>query len=186
MKMFTALLMIVIASAAAFGQKSAEAIKEQLRDLKADSAVTVTYDAASDATKVMAIGPNAADADAKAANIQAMNFGMAFTFSGKVLAPSPEVINLTFWVMSKKPRFGGVATKWIAAINGHSLDLGEARYAAKPNDNMEYLNFKIQRSDLGKLVTGKSVNYTLGTAKFTFTPDQMKVLNAMYAVSSTN
>ncbi|MBK7391783.1 MAG: hypothetical protein IPI64_00600 [Chloracidobacterium sp.] len=176
----TFLLIFLALSAAA--QKTNEDIQKQIKSLKAEKQITLTFDGGS--TKIMAIADNFADSEAKSAGIQAMNFGMAFNYAGKDLAAPPETINFTFWVMSKKPKFGD-AHAWKATIGTETLDLGDARYAAKTNENMEYLNFKLTRDDLAKIAnsTGK---IALGTANFTFTASQLTLLRNIIAVSDSH
>ncbi len=162
-------------------QKSNDAIVKQLKSLKADKAITVNYDAASNATKIMVIGDNFASGESKAAGIQAMNFGMAYFYPGQELKASPETINFTFWVLSKKPQFAA-ANAWTVDLPDAKLDLGNSRYASKPRENMEYLNFKLTRDDLKK-ITGGGSKFHLGTSVFTFTDLQLSTLKALIAIS---
>lgn len=173
----TFVLLFLALSASA--QKTNDAIQKQIKSLKADKQITLTFDGGS--TKIMAIGDNFADAEAKAAGIQAMNFGIAYFYPGKELTTPPETINFTFWVMSKKPKFAD-AHAWKATIGTETLDLGDARYVAKSGENMEYLNFKLKREDLVKIAnsTGK---ITIGTSNFTFTASQLTLLKNIIAVS---
>lgn len=163
----------------ATAQKSNDAIQKQIKSLRADKQITLTFDGGS--TKIMAIADNFADSEAKSTGIQAMNFGMAFNYAGKDLAAPPETINFTFWVMSKKPKFAD-AHAWKATIGTETLDLGDARYVAKSGENMEYLNFKLKRDDLTKIAnsTGK---ITIGITNFTFTASQLTLLKNIIAVS---
>ncbi len=175
-------LLITVALVSAItisAQRSNDAIQKQIKSLKADKQITLTFDGGS--TKIMAIADNFADSEAKTAGVQAMNFGIAFFYAGKDLATPPATINFTFWVMSKKPKFAD-AHAWKATIGTETLDLGDARYVAKSGENMEYLNFKLKREDLAKIAnsTGK---ITLGTASFTFTASQLTLLKNMIAVS---
>jgi len=159
-------------------QKTNDAIQEQIKSLKADKQITLSYDSAANASKVMAAAGNFADGDAKKAGIQAMNFGMAFFYAGRSLTASPDPINLTFWVLAKKPQFA-LSHKWTMA----GVELGEARYAAKAGEDMEYLNFKVVRSDLAK-VAASDGKFKLGEANFTFTSEQLQLMRSILAVSN--
>ncbi len=174
--------LILLAALSISAQKTNDAINSQLKSLKADKQITLSYDSSANATKLMVIADNFADAEAKKAGIQAMNFGMAFFYPGKALAAPPETINFTFWVMSKKPQFAG-AHAWKATVGTETLDLGDSRYAPKPSDNMEYLNFKITRADLAKIAAGTNVKFKLGNADFTFTAAHLAIFKSLIAVT---
>src|SRR5882724_7616967 len=116
--------------AAAFtisAQKTNDAIQKQMKSLKADKQIVLTYDKASNQSKIMATADSFGAWESKKAGIQAMNFGMAFFYTGQSLAVTPDTINLTFWVLTKKPAFAS-AHGWTMS----PLNLGDARYAAKP------------------------------------------------------
>ena len=68
---------------------------------------------------------------------------------------------LTFWVLTKKPRFAENHNLLVTGESGR-LDLGAARYAAKPRENMEYLNFEISREDLAKIAQDAAGRFSLG------------------------
>ena len=177
------LISLILAAALSISaQRSNEAINSQIKSLKADKQITLSYDSSDNTTKIMVIGDNVADTEAKAAGIQAMNFGMAFYYPGKALAAAPETINLTFWVLSKKPKFA-VAHTWKTNLGTEILDLGDARYSPKASENMEYLNFKITRSDLAKIAAGSNVKFQLGNAAFTFTPSQLSTFKSLIAIT---
>lgn len=162
-------------------QKSNDAIAAQIKSLKADKTITLTYDAPSNTSKIMVRADNFLDSEANKAGIQAMNFGMAFFYTGTVLQTPPETINLTFWVLTKKPQFAA-ANKWIVTLTPDVLDFGDARYAAKPGESMEYLNFKISRAVLAKIAAGTGVKFRLGTADFTFTAAHIAIFKNLLAI----
>ncbi|HTH50868.1 MAG TPA: hypothetical protein VL501_02980 [Pyrinomonadaceae bacterium] len=183
MKLTAVVASLLLCCLAVGAQKSNDAIKQQIKSLKADKSITLTYDGSS--SKLMASATNFSDSDAKAANILAANFGMAFFYPGQTLTTSPETINLTFWVMSKKPRFASSGL-WEATLPSGPLSLGEYRYAAKPENNMEYLNYKISRSDLAKIAASPlPVKFRLGAVTWSFTPEQMQLLRNFIALSDT-
>jgi hypothetical protein len=179
----TTSLVILAFASAGFAQKTNDAIAKQIKSLKADKQITLTFDGSS--TKVMATAGNFDSKEASAAGIQAMNFGMAFFYPGKTLSAPPETINLTFWVLTKKPQFAN-AHHWTATTDKETLDLGDARYAAKRSENMEYLNFKISRPNLTKMAAANNVKFKLGHSDFTFTPEHLSMLRKIIAISDSH
>ncbi len=173
---------LALASMSTAQGRSSEDIRRQIRELKADKMFTLTYDQGSDATKLLAVAENLPQKEAEKAGTQAINFATAFTFSGKILKTAPAAINLSFWVMAKKPQFAA-AHRWIVTAGAVTVDLGEARYTAKPADNMEYLNFVVTRDDLKK-ISAAGAKFKLGNADFTFTPAQTKLLADLVTIST--
>jgi len=169
----------------ASAQKSNDAITKQIRSLKAEKFITLTYDAGSNASKIFVRADNFSDSDAKKAGIQAMNFGMAHIYVGQSLAAPPDSFDLAFWVLTKKPRFA-TANAWTITLGGETLDLGDARYGAKPREDMEYLNFHVSREDLAKIGAGSNVKFHLGSAEFTFTSAQLTLFKDLLAITGNN
>ena len=167
------LAVILIAFSIASAQKTNDAISQQIKSLKADKTITLDYDSASNTTKIFVRADNFSDAEAKRAGIQAMNFGMAHIYVGKSLETTVDTFDLAFWVLTKKPRFAE-ANSWVM-LGGETLDLGSARYGAKPREDMEYLNFLIDRDALTRIASNSNVQFKLGDANFTFTRDQMRM-----------
>jgi hypothetical protein len=179
----TAFLLMAVSLASA--QKTNDAVSKQIKALKADKTITLTYDAASNTSKLMVMSSNFDGKEAAKAKIQAMNFGMAAFYPGQSIATPPDTFNFTFWVLTKKPVFGA-AHKWTASLGAEILDLGDARYVSKPGENMEYLNFKISREQLTKIAAVPGTKFKLGTAEFTFTADQSTLLKDLLAVSDSH
>jgi hypothetical protein len=164
-------------------QKSNDAIQRQIKTVHAEKSLFLTYDGAS--SKLMASASNFADSEAKAAGIEAMNFGMAAFYPGQQLTTPPDTINFTFWVLSKKPRFATTGA-WEVTLPSGALALGDYRYAAKPSEKMEYLNFKLKRDDLAKIATSTSpARFHLAGHDFTFTSEQMQLLRNFLAISDS-
>jgi hypothetical protein len=181
--LFRSIVIILLGSAAVFAQsKTNDAITKQIKALKAEKTFTLTYDKGSNMSKLMVIGDNFAEAEAKKAGIQAMSFGMAFFYQGQTLSTAPDQIAFTFWVMTKKPQFAA-NHKWTATVGTETLDLGDAQYAARASENMEYLNFQISRENLKKIAAGTGVKIKLGAAEFTFTADHLKLFNNLLILS---
>jgi predicted secreted protein len=180
---FLLVVIALLASLAVSAQsKPNDAMAKQIKALKADKVFTLTYDQGSGMSKVMGSSESFTGAEAKKAGIQAMSFGTAFFYQGQALAAVADPIALTFWVMTKKPQFAA-NHKWTAMIGTETLDLGDAQYAAKPANNMEYLNFQVSRESLKKLTGQGGVKFKLGTAEFEFSASQMKLLANLLKLS---
>ncbi len=175
-------ILILLLATLAHAQRSNEAIAKQIKALKAEKSITLTFDEKGNSSKIMATGGNFGGKEVSKAGLQAMNFGMAVIYVGKALAEPPAEINLTFWVMTNKPKFAS-ANNWKVKFTAETLDLGEARYAARAGENMEYLNFKIARCDLAKIASGTNVRFTLGNAEFTFEPSHLELFRNILAIS---
>jgi len=175
-KYFVIALAIAAFSAAAVGQKSNADIASRNRNGK----IKLTFENGS--SKIMAVGENFADEEAKAAKIMAMNFATGFFFPGQTLERAPDQILLTFWVMSKKPRFAESHSLTFYA-GGDEIAIGDGRYSGKARENMEYLNFSISRDVLVKVVSHSNVQFKLGDANFSFTRDQMRMLADLLELS---
>jgi hypothetical protein len=176
MKILASLCVLLLACVAANSQKTNESIQTQIRSLRADPAITLAYDQGGNSSKLMGIAGNFSDQDAKTAGLQAINFGLAFFYPGQRLEAPPEDINFTFWAVSKKPRFAEGGT-WDVSLTSGGLHLGPYRYASKPKENMEYLNFILRRSDLAAVASATgSVKFRLGAHQFTFTQEQLRLI----------
>ncbi|MGH9946092.1 MAG: hypothetical protein ACRD6X_02725 [Pyrinomonadaceae bacterium] len=174
---------IIFVGVPAFSQsKSNVEIRQQMRALRAENNITLSHDAASNMSKLMAVSENFTESDARKADIQAMNFAAGFFYAGDSLEHKPKEIQLTFWVLSKKPRFG-TAHSFRVFLPDEILDLGDSRYVARTRDNMEYLNFNISREDLSKIASNSNVRFELGRETFTFTKDQLQMLANLLLLS---
>jgi hypothetical protein len=178
-------LFILLLALAASAQKTNDAISKQIKSLKADKNISLEYDTASNSSKIFVRADNFADAEAKKAGIQAMNFGMAHTYVGQALAAPPESFDLAFWVLTKHPRFA-TSNTWTATLGIDTLDLGDARYGGKPREDMEYLNFHVSRENLVKIAAETNVKFKLGEAQFTFTPAQLTLFKNLLAITGNN
>ena len=174
---FLTLLAISIAAQ----EKTNDAINGQIRALGIDH-VNVTFDQPSNSSKLMAVAENFPNREAESAGVQAINFAMGFFYSGKSLKTVPDTIHFSFWVLTKKPRFAE-NHKLIVDLDGRSLDLGDSRYAAKPNQNLEYLNFDIARSDLASIAAASKVTFRVGTRIFAVSSDQLKLIRAVTRIA---
>ncbi len=181
MKTVLAAALLLLGTLAVSAQKSNDAIQKQIKSLHAENSIFLTYDGAS--SKLMATASNFADSEAQAAGLQAMNFAMAAFYPGQQLTTPPDTINFTFWVLTKKPRFATTGA-WEVTLPGGPLNLGDYRYAAKPSENMEYLNFKLKRDELVKIAASAApVKFRLAGQNFTFTSEQLQLLRDLLAIS---
>jgi hypothetical protein len=175
MKTLAILAAIILFAFSAFAQeKSNDSINSQIKQLGMGH-TSATFDASSNTSKLMAVAENFPNHDADSAGVQAMNFAMGFFYPGTSLKQSPESIHFSFWVLTKKPRFADNHHLTVD-LDGRALDLGDARYAAKPNQNMEYLNFDIQRADLAAMGAARSATFHIGAHNFTATSSQLKLI----------
>jgi hypothetical protein len=178
--LLTVFITLLVCTAALAQSKSNDEINKQIKQLNIQKNITVSFDG--NTSKVMGIADNFADKDASRIGIQAMNFAIGFFFFGDKLQSAPDPILLTFWVLSKKPRF---AENHEVAIDfgNETVSLGEVRYAAKPRENMEYLNCKITREQLERIVKNPNSTVRISQAAFKFSPDQLRLLADMLNVS---
>lgn len=163
---------------AAFSQgKSGKTIQKQLKDLKADKIFSLSYDKASDMSKIL--GFSEIFDESKRYKLEYFRFGLAFFFAGQTLSTAPDTYLLTFQASGKQPKFAqSHALKF--TIDNETLDLGDARYAGK---DVEYLNFKLTRDQLAQIARGKNVRIKIGDAEFVFTPAHIKMFADLLALS---
>lgn len=155
-------------------QTSNTLIQTRINSAHAGKSVTLTFDAVSNTTKLMAVSENFSKDEAGKAGVLAMNFAIGLIYPGEYFVKPPESFLFTFWVMSKKPRFGASHAMTVS-LRDEMLVIGSARYAAKPREQMEYLNFEMSRENLIKIAGQTDVHFQLGDEQFTFTPSQMKL-----------
>lgn len=165
--------------------RSNASIQQQLKSLGSDSSVTVAYDTGSNVTTLRAVADNFANSEAKRAGVRAMNFASGVIYLGSALERSPEPVLLTFWVLSSKPRFAEDHSLTIFA-GSDTLSIGDARYAARARDGMEYLNFNLSRDQLRMIAERANVRFLLGGNEFTFTRSQLKLLADLYLVTEVS
>jgi hypothetical protein len=186
MKTFLWIFAVVLSlSAAAFSQeKNNDQINRQIRSSGLDH-MSVTFDASSNTSKLMAVSENFSNRDADNAGVQAINFAMGFFYPGQSLKTSPETVHFTFWVLTKKPRFAENHHLTVD-LDGRTLDISDARYAAKPAQNMEYLNFEFSRTALAAIGSANKVVFHIGDHTFSATPAQIKLIGETAHVADTS
>jgi hypothetical protein len=176
-------IIIALAAAATFGQaKPNSEISRQIASLRMEKNVTLDYDKGGNTSRLKAVTDNFSDNDVRRSGIQAMNFAMGFFYPGDTLKSAPDPILLTFWVLTKKPRFGD-AHNLRVLFGTESVDLGDARYVSKPSENMEYLNFQISRANLSRIAQTHDVKLQIGKFEFNLTPEQRIVIAEILHVS---
>ena len=157
-------------------------MQSRIRSAHAEKTITLTHDAASNTTKIMGVSENFSKDEASRSGLLAMNFAMGVIYPADNIVASPESFLLTFWVMAKKPRFGSNHSMTVS-LRDEMLVIGSARYAGKPREQMEYLNFEISRENLLKIAGQSDVRFQLGDEQFTFTKSQMKLIGDMLMVT---
>lgn len=162
--------------------KSVETMSQQIRALKAEKTISVTHEPTSNSSKLMLVAENFSDDEAGRAGVMAMNFATGFFFSGTELKTAPDKILFTFWIMSKKPRFAA-DHRLEFTVGNETIAIGESRYAAKANRNMEYLNYEIRRDDFMKIANQTKVGIKIGKEEFSFTRSQLHSLASLMLVS---
>ena len=162
--------------------KTNEAVEKQIKNLRL-AQTKLTYNPESNMSKIMVIADDFGFDQDKAAKVQGFNFGIAFFYQGKVLTAAPSEINLTFWVKTDKPRFAENHHLTVF-VGNETLDLGDARYAAKPNENMEYLNFKFSPETLSKIGNSPEARLKIGNSEFKFLPTHLKVISGIVKIAN--
>lgn len=160
-----------------------DAVLNRISSLHAERNIAVTFDASAKTTKIMAVSENFSRDEAGRSGILAMNFAIGLFYPGDTLVKSPDSFLLTFWVLSKKPRFGASHSMTVA-LRDEILVIGSAQYAAKPREQVEYLNFEISRENLAKIAGQTDVRFQLGDEEFTFTRSQMKLLADLLEITA--
>jgi hypothetical protein len=157
-------------------QKTNAQLSSQIRNGK----IKLSFEGGS--TKLMGVGENFTDSEAKAAKVMAMNFAIGFFYPGQTLERAPEQIMLTFWIMSKKPAFAEKHSLTFY-VGGDEIIVGDARYGAKARENMEYLNFNISRDVLVKVASNSNVQFKLGDTIFAFSRNHMRMIADLLVLS---
>jgi hypothetical protein len=178
-------MLCLLAPFAAAQSKSKDTILQQIRNTRSDKAITLYADPSGGNSKLMAVSENFDDDQTGSAGVRAMNFAAGFFFAGQELTRSPDPIMFTFWAMTKKPRFAENHHLTVF-LPAETLDLGDARYAAKARTDMEYLNFELSRETLTKIARESNVRLRLGDHDFNFTRAQLKLLADLLIISDVS
>lgn len=157
-------------------------ITQRIKAERVEKDITLTYDPQGKTSKLMAVAGNFANSEAKQSGLLAMNFAVGYIYAGQEMSSPPNSFLFTFWVLSKKPRFSEDHA-WTVVLPEEMLVIGSGRYASKPNEQMEYLNFEISRENLTKIAGQSEVSFMIGDDKFTFTHSQMKLLGDLLTVT---
>ena len=183
--LFVAVCVLTLASAALSQAKPNDAISRQISGLKSEKTFTLTYDQGGNSSKLLAVAENFSNREAGDSGLMAMNFATGFFYPGNALEKTPERIMLTFWAMSKKPRFA--ENHEFSVFSGDEvIVVGNGRYSARARENMEYLNYEISREDLAKIAAGSNVRFALGGREFTFTRQHLKIFADMLVLSEVS
>ena len=183
MKSILAIAALVLLSFVADAQTlSNEVIDARIKSARAENNISLDFDAAGGSTKFMAVSENFSKGDADRSGILAMNFALGVIYPGSSLAKTPESFLLTFWVLSKKPRFGANHAMTVT-VGDEMLVIGSARYSGNPREQMEYLNFEISRENLRKIASEANVEFQLGEQRFAFTKSQIRLIEEVLVVT---
>ena len=157
-----------------------DVLKKRVAAANAEDNIALTTEGGT--TKIMAVTENFSKEESSRSGVLAMTLAVGLVYPGESLSKSPEAFMLTFWVLSKKPRFAENHSMSVM-LREEVLVIGSARYIAKPREQMEYLNFEISRANLAKIATESDVRFKLGDRDFTFTKSQMKLLADLLVVT---
>ena len=182
MKFTAAVFVVIILAITANAQVSNETIQNRIRSQKAEKSISFTFDAAGGTSKLMGVSENFSKDEAGRSGILAMNFAIGYLYAGDAMTQPADPLLLTFWVLTKKPRFGSNHSLTVV-LRDEMLVIGSARYAGKPKQEMEYLNFDISRENLAKIAGQSDVRFMLGDQEFTFTKSQLKLLADLLVVT---
>lgn len=161
--------------------KSNDLIKQQISSLGVSKNVQLEYDSGSDSTKLMGLGEYFSKDQCSKNGLSELSFGMAHNYSGKALPYSVPAFVMTFWAKGKGGAAFSNSSMLTFVADGEAVEMGNARYAHK--GSMEYLNFMINREQLGKLAAAKSVVVKLGEKELTASDAHMKVFKGLFVVS---
>ena len=176
------ILFVSFFSAAASAQSLSNSdIFLRIKKLNAGKEITLTYDRAGGTSKIMAVSDNFSDGESGRAGLKAMNFAAGFFYAGETLPAPPDSRKLSFWAMAKKACFAEDHRLAIIA-GGDVLELGDGRYSAKPDRQMEYLNYDLTRDAIRKIAGSSNVRMRLGKKEFSFTPAQLRILSDLLSI----
>ncbi len=180
MKLILAVIFTLIFSITAFSQTLTNAeLTRRIKERHAEKNISLTFNAAGNTTTVRGVSENFPSAESKHAGILAMNFAVGFYFPGSELTHPPDKLLLSFWVLTKKPRFGESN-----ALNAGAASFGNARYAYKDRMDMEYLNFELRPEELSKMAAVGKIK--IGSENFTLTLEQRGLLADILAIIKMN
>jgi hypothetical protein len=183
MKLTLALVIATLFVSGANAQElSNETIRQRIRSARVDNGITLTFDEAGRTSKLMAISDNFSKDESSRAGTLAVNFALGCLYAGDSLKQPPENFIFTFWVLTRKPRFGENHAMTVA-LRDEMLVIGSARYVSKPSQQMEYLNFEISRQKLARIAAETDVRVHVGDEIFTLTKSQMKLIAAMVSIT---
>lgn len=184
MKLLTsALYLTALLPIFAYAQSKPNAsIETAIRKTGKQNTFRLSYDPDSNVSKLMMISGNFPSSDMGRIGVEAMHFVVGFMYSGQEISSRPDSMILTFWVLSRKPRFA--KDHGLVLSSGvDRTDLGQARYISKTRENMEYLNFNIDWSDLEKIASGTVGEIKLGDHRLNLTAQQKNDLLGLLRLS---
>ncbi len=177
MKLFLpTLAAIILCTFAASAQTLSNTdISSRIRSLNAEKFITLTFNGSGNTTTIRAVSDNFPDAEAKRSGILAMNFALGTYYAGDKLLRTPEKLLLSFWVLTKKPKFGEHHSLSFK-VNGSTIDLGDSRYVYKERLDVEYLNFELRPDQIASLAASDGGHIQVGSQTFTLTSSQKNLI----------
>jgi len=180
-QIFLILLTTIFISASVIAQSNTNAeINSHIKALNAGEFITLTFNG--NTTTIRAVSDNFSQTEASRSGIQAMNFALGLYYPGDKLLHTPEKLLLSFWVLTKKPRFGEHNSLSFKK-NGATIDLGNSRYVYKDRLDVEYLNFELRPEQLAALMASDGGKISLGSETFTLTSSQKKIFKDILEIT---
>lgn len=178
---FNALFLIVLFVAFTAAQsKTNTEMNSRIKALNADKFITLTFNG--NTSTIRAVSDNFSDDEAKRRGILAMNFALGSIYPGDSLSKTPDKLLLSFWVLTKKPKFG--EHNGLSFLkNGAVVDLGGPRYSYKDRLDVEYLNFELRPDQIAALMAADGGKITLGSGSFTLTSSQKKIIQDILEIT---
>jgi len=172
-------IIFLVAFAAAQTNSNAE-MNSRIKALNAGKFITLDFNG--NTTTIRAVSDNFSDTEAKHSGILAMNFALGLYYPGDKLLKTPDKLLLSFWVLTKNPRFGE-HNALSFRNNGAVTDLGDSRYSYKDRLDVEYLNFELRPDQLAALMSSDGGKITLGSETFTLTSSQKKIFQDILEIT---
>jgi hypothetical protein len=153
-------------------------LTRRIKDRHAEKSISLVFNAAGNTTTIRGVSENFPSAESKHAGILAMNFAVGFYFPGGELTHPPDKLLLSFWVLTKKPRF-----RDSNSLNAGTAAFGNARYAYKDRMDVEYLNFELRPDEIASIAAAGKIK--IGSENFTLTAEQKDLLADILAIIRT-
>lgn len=177
-KLWFALIVLAAASAVSAQTVTNDTVRSRIKARGADRSIELEYDENGRSSRIRAVAENFPDSQSREAGAKAINFAAGLLYPGNELKGN-EPILFTFWILTSGPRFE--TSHAMTMVAGEKrIEIGDARYAYRARDSVEYLNFNITRDQLRMMFEEKDLSLIVGGKRFTFTKAQTKLLSDLY------